>query len=121
MGGFLANLLYDKFKSKEFLGCKNLSFEATSKIDNKIFHLMEEKKYKELITLGNKHLKDDELWYCDPYFWNQRARAFYNLGDCVQAQIASIHAIYVTPIEANKPEREFYDFVRSSNICHLSL
>ena len=117
IAGILASQFYDEFRSKEFFGCKNLPLEATDKIDSKIFYLMKEEKYQEVVNFGNKYLKDDGLWYCDPYFWNQRAKAFYNLGDCVQSQIASLHAIYVAPAEANKPEKEYYDFVRNSNIC----
>lgn len=110
-------LVYSNFAPKEFEGCDSLPLKARDKVDSKIFNLMKNNKFQEVITLGGKHLKDDSVWYCDPYFWNQRARAFYNLGDCVQSQIASLHAIYVTPEEANKSQKEFYDFVRNSDIC----
>lgn len=115
IAGVLASQFYERSQSKKFLGCEH--FLSNIEVDNRVFSLMEEKKYKEVVALGNKHLKDDELWYCDNYFWIQRAKAFYNLGDCVPTLIASLHAIYVTPIESNKPQKEFYDFVSNSDIC----
>ena len=78
---------------------------------------MEEKKYEEVVSLGNKHLKDDGIWYCDNYFWNERAKAFYNLGNCYQTLTAALHTIFSTPSEANESAKEFYDFVRNDDIC----
>ena len=118
IGGILSNQLYSESKSKEFLGCENYIFDSNiEKLDSKIFDLMKEKKYEEAINLGNKHLKDDGIWYCDNYFWNERAEAFYNLDNCYQTLTASLHAIFVTPREANKSAKEFYDFVGNSDIC----
>jgi hypothetical protein len=113
--GVIANQLSIQFSSKEFVGCE--FYEMNDDVDNKIFYLMKEGKYDQVISLGTKHLKDDNLWYCDGYFWTQRAKAFYSMGKCVPSLTAALHAIYVTPLEANKPEKEFYDFVSNSDIC----
>lgn len=110
----------DKFKSEEFLGCENYLFDPKiEKVDNETFHLMEEKKYEEVINLGNKHLKDDGIWYCDTYFWTQRATAYYNLGNCYQAIVASGHNLIIYPKDNNIDDRakELNSFITNSDIC----
>lgn len=115
--GVFSSLIFIKIQSKEFSSCESFPLNINDKIDGKIQNLMKNKKYQEAISLGNKHLKDNYLWYCDTNFWSQRARSFYELGNCVQSQIAALHAIYVSPIEANGQEIEFYNFVKKSDIC----
>lgn len=118
VGGILANQFYKKLKSKEFAGCENYLLDSkTEEITSKIWYLMEAKKYKEVVDLGNKHLKYDGLWYCDNYFWIQRAKAFYNLGNCSQATVAAVHNIFTTPTEARKEAEDLYSSIANSNVC----
>lgn len=108
---------------KEFSGCDNYLFETLNKKRSddiyNIRHLMEEKKYKEVITLSDKYLKDTEVWYCDSFFWTQRAEAFYNLGSCKEALKEAVHAYVVSPEDNgnDEPEKEFYITVSNSDIC----
>ena len=120
VGGVFANQLYSEFISKEFLGCESGIYDPQiEKVSEKIFYLMKEGKYEEAITFGNRHLKDDGIWYCDNYFWIQRSQAFYNLNNCYQAIVAAAHAVVVSPEDngANEPIKELYSFIINSDIC----
>ena len=106
---------------EEFSGCEDYLFETSSKRSN-IFdlrRLLEEKKYKEVIALSNKYVKDSEVWYCDWYFWELRARAFANLNNCPMALKEAVHAFAGSPPlnEIEEPLRELYFSIGNSDVC----
>lgn len=107
---------------KKFSGCESYMFADNKARADEIYsirEMMEEKKYKEVITLSDKYTKDSEVWYCDSIFWAQRAKAFYNLNNCPKAIIEAAHAFAVAPEdnENDESQREFYFTVLNSNIC----
>lgn len=113
---------YTDYYPKEFSGCEDYLFETGNARADDIYSirgLIEEKKYKEVITLGDKYLKDSEVWYCDSFFWTQRAQAFYNLNSCSQAEADAAHAFAVAPGDNgnDKPARDLYNSIISSDIC----
>ena len=112
----------EKFKFQEPSTCIDfLSDSIIKKIDNKIWQLLEEKKYQEVITFGNQHLNNDCIWYFDQFFWVRRAESFYALGECQQALKAALHLITITPKlnQDDEPAKEFYDFIQNSSICRV--
>ncbi|OGI56978.1 hypothetical protein A2906_02950 [Candidatus Nomurabacteria bacterium RIFCSPLOWO2_01_FULL_37_25] len=110
---------------KEFSGCEDyLLEERPNKRSNDIYNirrLMEEKKYKEVITLSDKYLNDSEVWYCDYYFWTQRAQAFQNLNNCPDALTEAIHAFAIAPDDNENDEssRELYYSIDDSDVCKI--
>ena len=118
VAGIFVNQFNAESKSSEFSSCEdyNLKPEMVN-LDSQIYGLMEAKKYQEVVNLGNKHLKDDAHWYCDNFFWIQRAEAFYKLNNCYQSIVAATHAIFVTPTEARKEREERLVSIENSDIC----
>ena len=111
---------------KEFSGCDDYLFGTVNKRADDIYsirRLIEEKKYKELITLSDKYFKDSEVWYCDSLFWTQRTQAFYNLGNCKEALKEAVHAFVVSPEDNgnDEPEKERYFSILGSDICKNNL
>ncbi|HEY4512612.1 MAG TPA: hypothetical protein VJH63_03040 [Candidatus Paceibacterota bacterium] len=110
----------DKYP-KEFLGCEDYLFEPKSESANdlEISRLMEEKKYEEVIAMGDKYLSDSGVWYCDPYFWTQRAKAFLSLNNCLQAEVEAAHAFAIAPSDNgnDEPEKELYFSIHNSSVC----
>ncbi|MEX2029299.1 MAG: hypothetical protein WD963_02345 [Candidatus Paceibacterota bacterium] len=98
---------------------ESLYDEKLHEVSNEIFDLVKGKKYAEVIALGDKHLEYTPLWYCNNYFWIQRAQAFYNLSDCKQALDSAVYAIFATPDinGVREPEIETYFSILNSNIC----
>lgn len=108
---------------EEFSGCEDYQFEPQSKgsNDTQISRLLTEKKYEEAILLSDMYLKDSEVWYCDPYFWTQRAQAFHNLNNCAQALADAAHAFAVAPSTNgdDDPQKELYYSISSSANCKI--
>ena len=133
MGLFVVNYSYKpnsrnakEIPSNEYGGtslCGDYMFDSHfAKIDDEIFYLMESRKYEEVISLGNKYLEEDgtdQMWYCDPYFWTQRAKAFLNLGNCYQAIVAATHNAVIYPRVDNLEEKadNFLTSIIDSDIC----
>lgn len=112
---------YKNSRPNEFLGCEDYLFEPKSESANdlEISRLMEEKKYEEVIAMGDKYLSDSGVWYCDPYFWTQRAKAFLSLNNCLQAEVEAAHAFAIAPSDNgnDEPEKELYFSIHNSSVC----